>query len=104
MNKIGIAITAALAASLTLGATAANAQSWGYDRWQADQAHHSADVRADQARRDMHAADEAAAYGDYGAAQHYAHEADKHRYQAWRDEDYARHEDRAARWGYWRGY
>lgn len=103
MNRIGIAITAALAASLTFGATAASAQSWGYDQWQARRAYHGADVRADQARRDQHAANEAAYYGDYRAAAHYAHEADKHRYQAWRDARYAHHEEHAARRDYW-GY
>lgn len=104
MNKIGIAITAALAASLTFGATAANAQSWGYDQWQADRAYNGAQVRADQARRDQYAARVAASYGDYRAADHYAREADKHRYQAWRDAGYARHEEHAAHWDYWHGY
>lgn len=103
MNKIGIAITAALAASLTFGATAANAQSWGYDQWQANRAYQGAGVRADQARRDQHAANEAAYYGDYRAAEHYAREADKHRYQAWKDARYAHHEEHEARRDDWHG-
>ncbi len=104
MNKIGITITAALVASLTFGATAANAQSWGYDQWQASRAYNGAQVRADQARRDQYAARVAASYGDYPAADHYAREADKHRYQAWKDARYAQHEEHAARWDYWHGY
>lgn len=42
--------------------------------------------------------------GDYRSADHYAWEADKHRYRAWRDTGYAEHEERATLWDDWHGY
>lgn len=92
-----------LAGSAVVGATAVEAQSWGYDRYQADRAYHGAAVRAHQAWRDQRAADAAAYYGDYGAANAYARAAAIHRAQAHRDARYAHHEDHAARWDYWHG-
>lgn len=103
MGKRMIALASVALIGLGLGTTAASAQSWGYDQYQAHEAYRDAGARDSQARRDQHAASEAAYYGDYAAAGHFARAADRHRDQAWNDARYARHEQRVARWNYWHG-
>ncbi|WP_288938158.1 hypothetical protein [Sphingomonas sp. GV3] len=89
-------VLSVLAGGIALTAATAEAQSWGYDRWQADRAYRGADVRAQEAWRDQRAANAAAYYGDYRAADAYARAAAYHRAQARRDARFARHEDRRA--------
>ncbi|USI75245.1 hypothetical protein [Sphingomonas morindae] len=103
MKTFRTTIIAAIVGATALGVTTADAQSWGYDTDMANRAYRSADERAFQARRDQHAADAAAYWGDYAAADAYAHAADVRRTQAWRDARFAHHENNVARWDYWHG-
>ena len=102
MLKTGLLV--ALAGGAILGGTAASAQDWRYDEYRAHQAARGAEVHAYQAGRDQRAADTASYYGDYRAADAYAHAAAVRRHEARRDARFARHERHAARWDYWRGY
>jgi len=104
MKTLAITIVAVLAAGSAVTATAASAQSWGYDSYIANQAYHRADVLNIEARRDQHAADVAASFGNYGAANAYAHEADVRRAQAWHDARVAAHAGYAARRDAWFGW
>ncbi|MET4896793.1 hypothetical protein RN629_06400 [Sphingomonadaceae bacterium jetA1] len=103
MTKFRTGLLLALAGGAMLSATAANAQDWRYDNYMADRAYHSADSHAYRAGRDQRAADEAAYYGDYRAADAYAHAAAVRRAEARNDMHFARHERHAARWDYWHG-
>ena len=104
MKRLAITIVTVLAACSAMTATAASAQIWGYDSYLANQAYRSADVRSLQARRDQHAADVAASFGDYGAADAYAHAANMRRIQARQDYRAAVHQDNVARRDYWFGW
>lgn len=103
MKIVRMTVLSLLAGAAVCGATAAQAQEWRYDRYQADRAYQGAEVRAQQAWRDQRAARTAAYYGDYRAADAYARAAAYHRAQAHRDARYAQHENRAARHDYWHG-
>ncbi len=102
MFRTGLLVALAGGALLTAGT--ASAQDWRYDEYRAHQAARGAEVHAYQAGRDQRAADTAAYYGDYRAADAYAHAAAVRRHEAWRYARFARHERHAARWDYWRGY
>lgn len=104
MNMLRTGILAILAGGALLGATAAGAQDWRYDEYRAHQAGRGAELHAYQAGRDQRAADTAAYYGDYRAANAYAHAAAVRRAEARGDARYARHESHVARRDYWRGY
>ncbi len=96
------ALLFALAGGTLFASTAATAQSWGYDSYVANQAHQDARYRAYQAGRDQRAADEAAYYGDYRAADAYAHDAAIRRSEAKQAARFAHEEKKAAYWGSWR--
>lgn len=104
MKSLRIALLTLAVGGAVIGATGASAQAWGYDRYQADRAYQGAQIRADPARQDQRAARAAAYYGDYRSADAYARAAAYHRAQAHRDARFARHEERAARHAYWRGW
>ena len=101
MTKLKTMMVLAVTGSAMLAATAASAQDWRYDRYMADRAYQGAQVHAYQAGRDQRAADTAASYGDYRAADAYAHAAAVRRAEARRDARFARHENHAARRDYW---
>ncbi|MDR6114167.1 MULTISPECIES: hypothetical protein [unclassified Sphingomonas] len=103
MKMLRTGLLFALAGGAMLAAGAASAQDWRYDDYMAHRAGRGAEVHAYQAGRDQRAADEAAYYGDYRAADAYAHAAAVRRSEAWRDARFARHERHAARWDYWHG-
>lgn len=104
MKRLSIAIMTILVGGTALTATAADAQAWHYHEHRADRAFDSAGIRQFEARKDQHAADVAAYYGDYGAADYYAHAAHVRRVQSWRDAHYGRREERVAHRDYWYGY
>ncbi|WP_230483482.1 hypothetical protein [Sphingomonas sp. Leaf21] len=104
MKMLKTGLLTILAGGAMLTATAASAQDWRYDEYQAHQAGRVAQIHAYQAGRDQRAANTAAYYGDYRAANAYAHAAAVRRAEARRDAHYARHESHAARRDYWRGY
>ncbi len=103
MKMLRTGLLVALAGGAMLTATAAGAQDWRYDDYMAHRAYRGAQVHSYQAGRDQRAADEAAYYGDYGAADAYAHAAAVRRSEARRDARFAQHERHAARWDYWHG-
>ncbi len=103
MKTLKTGIMLALAGGAMVAATAAEAQDWRYDDYMAHRAGRGAEIHAYQAGRDQRAADTAAYYGDYRAADAYAHAAAVRRAEARRDARFARHERHAARWDYWHG-
>ncbi len=100
MLKTGLLV--ALVGGAMLTATAASAQDWRYDGYVAQQAHRDAQYRAYQAGRDQRAADEAAYYGDYRAANAYAHDASIRRSEARRAARFAHEAKKAEYWDSWR--
>ncbi len=100
MLKTGLLV--ALAGGAMLTATAASAQDWRYDGYVAQQAHRDAQYRAYQAGRDQRAADESAYYGDYRAANAYAHDASIRRSEARRAARFAHEAKKAEYWDSWR--
>lgn len=97
MNVVKIALAGLIASGAAVFAVPAQAQASLESSIVAQQAAHSSDVRAIQARRDQHTANVAALHGDIGAARAFSHAADVRQAQSAHDARFSRRANEAAR-------